>query len=97
MQTSNLIIGAVAVVFMGFYISSVFIGEDALINRSQVTQDGKGGYTVNTRLLDGSQIIETYEVDDQGRPYSHTLATRAAEPGSELSVIKQGKFVPKHK
>jgi len=72
--------------------SNIVIAAVVLLSR-----DSNGGYQVTTTLLDGSQLIETYEVSDKGSPLSHTLASLSSEPGSEPVAIKKGKFVPKFK
>lgn len=90
------IIGIAVLIFLGFYTYSVFLADNALIKRFEVTKDGNGGYTATTQLLDGSQLIETYKVDDKGNPLSHSLASMGTEPGSELKYMKNGTFVPKH-
>jgi len=97
MKKSNLILGGLAVAFLGYYSYTVFLADDALINRTEIARDAKGGYQVTTKLLDGTQLIETYEVNDNGSPLSHTLASLGTEPGSKPVPIKKGKFVPKFK
>ncbi len=97
MNKTNLILAGAVVLFLGYYSYTVFFADDALINRTEITRDAKGGYQVTTKLLDGTQLIETYEVNDNGSPLSHTLASVAAEPGSQPVAIKQGTFVPKFK
>lgn len=90
------ILTVLALVVGVFYVYSVFLGDDALTKRFSVQKDGNGGYTATTRLLDGSELIEVYTLDDKGNPLSHTLASRGKEPGSELKYMKKGTFVPKH-
>ena len=97
MQKSNIVVAGLFFVGAAYYVYSVFIGQDALINRTEITKDAKGGYQVTTKLLDGTQLIETYEVNDNGSPLSHTLASVGSEPGSQPVAIKKGTFVPKFK
>ena len=97
MHKSNFILAGLGVLFLGYYTYTVFLAEDALINRTEIVKDEKGGYQVTTKLLDGTQLIETYEVSDNGSPLSHTLASVASEPGSQPVPIKKGTFVPKFK
>ena len=97
MHKSNLILAGLGVLFLGYYTYTVFLSDNALINRTDIVKDEKGGYQVTTKLLDGTQLIETYEVNDNGSPLSHTLASVGSEPGSKPVAIKKGTFVPKFK
>lgn len=97
MNKSNIILAGIVVLFLSYYSYTVFLADDALINRTEIVKDQKGGYQVTTKLLDGTQLIETYEVNDKGSPLSHTLATVGSEPGSVPVAIKKGTFVPKFK
>lgn len=95
MQKANIVFTGLFILSIGFFSYVVFLGENALVKRTEITKDVNGGYQVITNRTDGSQIIETYEVDANGTPLSHTLAIVDAEPGSEPRAIKQGTFVPK--
>ena len=97
MRISNILIAGLCVLFAGYYCYTVFLADDALINRTQIDRDAYGGYQVTTKLLDGSQLIETYEVSESGQPLSHELASVGSAPGSKPQPIKKGKFVPKFK
>jgi len=89
------LLAGLILVFMGYYTYTVFLADDALTKRFEVTKEANGGYTATTRLLDGSQLIETYVIDENGNPYSHTLAS-VSKDGGEPQIMKKGKFVPKH-
>ena len=92
------LLAVVALLFFGYYTYTVFLADDALVKRSETTKDAKGNYQIKTKLLDGSQIIEVYEVHDNGTPKSHSLAKRGTEPGAELKNIKPpSTFKPKFK
>ena len=94
----NALIGIVAILFFGYYVFSVFLAEDALTKRSTASSDAKGNYQITTKMLDGSQIIEVYEVHEDGSPKSHSLAKLGTEPGAVPKNIKPpSKFVPKFK
>ncbi len=98
MNKSNAALAVIAVLFFGSYVFTVFVGDNALVNRSQASKDAKGNYQITTKLLDGSQIIEVYEVHEDGSPKSHSLAKLGTEPGAELQNIKPpSKFEPKFK
>lgn len=97
MQKTNLVFTAVLVVFLGFYAYTVFLSDNALINRTEITKDGNGGYTAVTERTDGAKIIEVYEVDANGTPLSHSLDFVDSVPGSQPRAIKKGTFEPKFK
>ena len=94
----KMLIGVVALLFFGYYTYTVFLADDALINRSEATKDSQGNYQITTKSLDGSQIIEVYNVHEDGSPKSHSLAKLGAEPGAQPKNIKPpSKFEPKFK
>ena len=97
MSKANIFYAALVVVFMAYYTYTVFLADDALVNRTQVTYDESGGYEVVTKRPDGSKIVEIYEVDANSSPKSHTLMLVGSEPASEPKVLKKGTFVPKFK
>ena len=98
MPKANILIGIVAVVFLGYYTYTVFLAENALVKRTVATYDGKGGHTLVTTRLDGTKVIETYEVHDDGAPKSFALNSLGPEPGAQLKVMKpKSEFVRKHK
>lgn len=88
------LLAGVTLVFLGYYTYTVFLADDALTKRFEVTKEANGGYTARTKLLDGTQLIETYVIDENGNPYSHTLAG-ITKDGKE-QIMKKGTFVPKH-
>ena len=96
MQKTNIVLTVLVVAFLGYYSYTVFLAENALVKRTEISKNEKGGYTVVTTLLNGSSLIENYEVTDTGSPLSHTLAVLNPEPGSEPQAIKKGTFIPKY-
>ena len=97
MDKTNIVFTVVILIFLGFYTYTVFLSDTALINRTEISKDEKGGYTVVTNLLNGSKLIETYEVTETGAPLSHTLAVLNPDSGEQARPIKSGTFIPKHK
>jgi hypothetical protein len=94
----KILIAVAALLFFGYYSYTVFLADDALIKRSETTKDAKGNYQIKTKLLDGSHIVEAYEVHDNVSPKSHSLAKQGSEPGAELKNIKPpSTFKPKFK
>jgi len=89
------LLAGLILLFMGYYTYDVFLAEDALTKRFEVSKEANGGYTATTKLTDGSQLIETYVIDENGNPYSHTLAN-VSKDGGEPQIMKKGTFVPKH-
>lgn len=92
----NKIVAGLFVAFLGYYGYTVFLADNALVKRTEITKTDNGGYTAVTERLDGSKIEEVYVVDENGDPYSHDLDFVPSDPSAERRVIKTGTFIPKH-
>ena len=97
MRTPNILYIALGVLFFGYSAHYVFLADDALAKRTVTNFDENGGYERVTARPDGSRIVETYEVNADGTPKSHTLMSVGADPDSEPKILKKGTFVPKFK
>lgn len=97
MPKTNVIYISLFGLFLIYFGYTVFLADNALVKRTVTTHDENGGYQRITTKADGSKLIETYEVSEQGTPLSHKLILQGTEPGSEPKVMKSGSFVPKFK
>ncbi len=95
MKKAYMMLAGLGGLFLIFFVYTVFLAENAQVKRSVKTAGPNGGYTIVTARSDGSKIIETYVVGDDGSPLSHELLSVGPEPGSEPKIMKKGTFVPK--
>jgi len=97
MSKVNIVVAGVFVLFAVYFSYTVVLADDALVKRTVKTEGENGGYQIVTNRVDGSRIIETYKVNEDGSPLSHELLMVGSEPGSEPKIMKKGTFVPKFK
>jgi len=93
---TNKIAAGLFVIFLGYYGYTVFLADNALVKRTEITKEANGSYTAIIERLDGSKIEEIYVVDENGNPFSHDLDFIPSDPNAERRVIKTGTFIPKH-
>jgi len=95
MKKANIVYAGLVGLFLVYCAYTIFLASDSLVKRTTKTDGPNGGYTVVTDRGDGTSIVETYVVSDNGSPLSHELKLVSSDPNVEPKIMKKGTFVPK--